>query len=502
MTSEHPTITRFREDHHRRGGTGQVVILPDSVHTAALAAEQGWVPLFDGRSLDGWRASEDAAAWHLEDGCLVFRGGRSHLFYDGPIADHQFRNFELEVECWTAPGCNSGVYFHTAFQQDGFPDQGYEVQINNTYVAQGNYREIRRTGSLYAVRDIAQPFVPDRRWFTIRIRVTGPRVRVHVDDHLLVDYTQPAAPYRSKGFVGRLLNSGTIGLQGHDVDSEVRFRRVAIRLLPDDADASQPERGSDEGYGVSENLLDRIFGEGLPFIDYHIHLRGGMTIDQALERQAATGFNVGVLENIGEGWPIHLDEHLRWFIGQAQGKPVYLGVQVNDRDWFTKHDRALLEQLDYVLADTMIMTMPDDQSPPVKLWMPDLYTIADPHAWMERYLRHNLQILDEPVSILANPTYLPPAVAPLYDELWTDQRMRLVIAKAVERGIALEIPARSAYPSDRFITMAKAMGAKFTFGSNNFDPVPITMQRCFEAIKTYGLTKHDCWVPEGKVRIP
>ena len=39
MTSEHPTITRFRDEHERRGGTGEVVILPDSVHTAALAAE-------------------------------------------------------------------------------------------------------------------------------------------------------------------------------------------------------------------------------------------------------------------------------------------------------------------------------------------------------------------------------------------------------------------------------------------------------------------------------
>ena len=39
MTSEHPTITLFRDEHARRGGTGQVVILPDSVHTAALAAE-------------------------------------------------------------------------------------------------------------------------------------------------------------------------------------------------------------------------------------------------------------------------------------------------------------------------------------------------------------------------------------------------------------------------------------------------------------------------------
>ena len=39
MNTEHPSITRFRDDHARRGGTGEIVILPDSVHTAALAAE-------------------------------------------------------------------------------------------------------------------------------------------------------------------------------------------------------------------------------------------------------------------------------------------------------------------------------------------------------------------------------------------------------------------------------------------------------------------------------
>lgn len=39
MASEHPTITRFRDEHSRRGGVGEIVILPESVHTAALAAE-------------------------------------------------------------------------------------------------------------------------------------------------------------------------------------------------------------------------------------------------------------------------------------------------------------------------------------------------------------------------------------------------------------------------------------------------------------------------------
>ena len=39
MSAEHPSISRFREEHRTRGGTGEIVILPDAVHTAALAAE-------------------------------------------------------------------------------------------------------------------------------------------------------------------------------------------------------------------------------------------------------------------------------------------------------------------------------------------------------------------------------------------------------------------------------------------------------------------------------
>ena len=171
-------------------------------------------------------------------------------------------------------------------------------------------------------------------------------------------------------------------------------------------------------------------------------------------------------------------------------------LQVNDRDWMTKHSKALLDRFDFILADTMIMPMPDDDGEPVKLWISDGYKIDDPEAWMERYVRHNLRVLSEPVTILANPTYLPPSVEHLYDELWTDDRMKTIIQAAIDNEVALEINARSALPSDRFIRMAKRMGAKFSFGSNNFDAQPIDMTRCFEAIDLYGLQKNDIYVPD------
>ena len=265
-----------------------------------------------------------------------------------------------------------------------------------------------------------------------------------------------------------------------------------------DAPAASSSEQSDSSDGVKKRPIDRFIKAGIPVIDFHIHLRGGMTVEKAVARQAATGVRAGVLKNIGKGWPIETDEQLRDLIESVEGKPVFVGVQVNDRDWMHKHSPKLLRQLDYKLGDTMIMPMPNDDSEPVKLWFADQYTIDDPEAWMKRYVRHNLRVLAEPISILANPTYLPPAVKDKYDELWTDERMRKVIQAAIDNKVALEINARSGLPSDRFIRMAKAMGAKFTFGTNNFDDRLIDMSRCFEAIDRYGLTRDDLFVPPSK----
>ena len=60
-----------------------------------------------------------------------------------------FRNFELEVEALARPGCNSGVFFHTAYQETGFPLRGFEV---------------KKTGSLYGLRNIYKQLIPDGQY--------------------------------------------------------------------------------------------------------------------------------------------------------------------------------------------------------------------------------------------------------------------------------------------------------------------------------------------------
>jgi hypothetical protein len=242
--------------------------------------------------------------------------------------------------------------------------------------------------------------------------------------------------------------------------------------------------------------LAAVKARGLTLTDFHIHLRGGMTPEKAAARQEASGIQSAVLENFGREWPLSNNVALATFIdasshARADGRRLPVGIQVNDRDWFAQLDPALLKRLDFVLADTMIMGV-TAAGKPRRLWLPDV-TIDDPEAWMKQYLAHNLRILDEPVSILANPTYLPPCISNRYDQLWTEPRMRQVIAKAVEKGVALEVQAGSAYPKPAFLTLAKSMGAKFSFGSNNFDDKTKDLSRWSDAITLLDLQPADLW---------
>jgi hypothetical protein len=180
--------------------------------TSAEAAE-GWQPLFDGKTLDGWRASEAPATFSVKDGCIVVLGPRAHLFYEGAVGGHTFRNFELKLDVKTFPKGNSGVYFHTVFQQTGWPLKGYEVQVNNSH------KDPRRTAK-------------DNEWFALRVKVEGKRVRTWVNDRLITDYTEEENPVREGSYKGRLIDSGTIALQGHDPESQIHYRNIRIRLLP------------------------------------------------------------------------------------------------------------------------------------------------------------------------------------------------------------------------------------------------------------------------------
>ena len=251
--------------------------------------------------------------------------------------------------------------------------------------------------------------------------------------------------------------------------------------------------------GLRESLASARAKE-IEIFDMHIHLRGGMTAEKAAVRQIMTGIRSGVLENHGRDWPLADNSRLERFLEEVDtvrkcGVEIFVGIQVNDRDWFKVINPELLAKLDFVLADTMILGT-DREGRPCKLWLEDRYDIDDVEAWMKRYVDHHLQILDEPVTILANPTFLPKKIADRYAKLWTKERMELIIDKAVEKNIAIEIQAGSAFPSTAFLKLAKSKGAKFSFGTNNHDAKPIDMSRWFRMIDELGLTRDNLYIPK------
>jgi len=189
---------------------------------ADAAADDGWIELFNGKSLDGWKVGDNASSFKVEDGAIVVNGPRAHLFYDGPVQNHDFRNFEVKAEIMTFPKANSGFYIHTKYQETGWPDVGYEVQVNNSH------KDPVRTGSLYNVVKVFEPASPDNQWFTMYVKVEGQRILVKVGDKTLVDYTEK--PEDIKG--NRKLSSGTFALQAHDPVSKVLYRSVKVRPLP------------------------------------------------------------------------------------------------------------------------------------------------------------------------------------------------------------------------------------------------------------------------------
>jgi hypothetical protein len=190
------------------------------------AADDGWVSLFNGKDLTGWRVNENPATFTVQDGAIVAKGPRSHLFYDGDFRKHTFTNFELKVDVMTQPSANGGIYILTEFQASGWPGKGFEVQVNNSYPG-----DARKTGSLYEVQDVKEDLVKDNVWFTEHIIVKGDTIVVRVNDKEVVRWTQPAGWAGTSGFAGRRIAPGTIALQGHDAGSTTYYKNILIKPL-------------------------------------------------------------------------------------------------------------------------------------------------------------------------------------------------------------------------------------------------------------------------------
>jgi hypothetical protein len=430
-----------------------VICLTSSANQLAFGQESndGWISLFDGRTLNGWKASENKSTFSVRDGMIVAQGRRSHLYYVGPVENANFRDFEFKADVMTKPGANSGMYFHTEYRETGWPRKGYEVQVNNTH------SDWRKTGSLYGIKDIRKSPAKDNEWFTQHIIVDGRGVTIIVNGRTVLEYT--VAEETGAGRRGRGLSSGTFALQGHDPGSTVYYKNIMVRPLP------RPD---------------------FPMVDYHVHLKGGLTLEEG-------GVKFGIAENCGLGFRVTDDEKLSPFFKLLQDKPVYKAMQGEGREWLTLFSPEMIAKFDYVFTDAM--TFRDKRGKRIRLWIRKEVQIDDKQDFMDMYVEKIVSVLNEPIDIYVNPTFLPAYIADEYDVLWTPERMDRVIRAAVKNDVAIEINARYRIPSMAFIKRAKKAGAKFSFGTNNGGRELGHLEYCRRMARECGLTIKDMFSP-------
>ncbi len=461
---------------------------------AGILAADGWTALFDGKTLAGWKVAENPDSIRVRDGAIVCDGPRAHVFYTGDVQKADFTNFELKAQVMTRPGANSGIYFHTAYRESGYPTNGYEVQINNSQPRRGSYYEFRKTGSLYGVRNLYKSIAKDNEWFRLHVIVTGKRIRISVNETPVVDYTEPVRPVRSRGRRGPFLSHGTFAIECHDPQSRVSFKSIQVKPLPDDVSVAAAE----------QSVVDRRYSEimrlqmsNFPLVDYHVHLKGGLTLDEALANSRRVGINYGIAPNCGLGFPITADAGIYKFLESMKGRPAFVGMQAEGREWVDMFSKEAIGQFDYVFTDAMTFT--DSRGKRTRLWIREEVEIDDEQAFMDMYVGKILSVLNhEPIDIYVNPTFLPAVIAGKYDQLWTEERMGKVIAAAVKNHVAIEINARYRLPSPKFIKRAKKAGVKFALGTNNGGKNLGRLEYCLDMIRECGLTSRDMFMPKRR----
>ncbi|MBT6658673.1 MAG: DUF1080 domain-containing protein [Verrucomicrobia bacterium] len=175
----------------------------------------GWFALLNGKDLSGWMTFDPGAWSVVRSGELGGRGPRSYLFSPGT-----YRNFILQAEARLNAKGDSGIVLRAALET-GTP-KGYEVQLCNT----GD--DAQKTGSLYNYQKVTESKIADDQWSKQTVAVIGNRILIQVNGKLLVDYPDKESTY----------TEGHIAFQQHGQASQVNYKNVRIKPLPDDIAAA------------------------------------------------------------------------------------------------------------------------------------------------------------------------------------------------------------------------------------------------------------------------
>jgi hypothetical protein len=478
-----PTLTR-------RDALALLFAAPAAFHSLPGQSVEG-ISLFDGTSLRGWRPSARTNAFQAAEGQIAVRGEDARLFFTGPSGHADFKNFECSTEVMMQPGAESAVCFHTDHSLTS-PAPGFQVLLANDSRGPNGFIQRRKTGSLQGVRHVWKQFIRDNEWFTLNIFVRQKQIQVRVNDMLVVDYIEPDEPFSENPDFSCRIGRGTFALQALSSQGATFFRNFRVRPLPDAVPQLSIERPQVDD--VYRDII-RLGAANIPVVDYHTHLKGGLTLDQALANSRRVGIGYGIAINCGLSFPVHDDASIRDYLESMKGQPCFVAMQAEGREWRTLVTPESAARFDYVFTDAMTFT--DDNGKRMRIWIPEeIGVITDKQAFMEMLVKRIEGVMREPIDIYANATYIPDQIAADYDALWTPPRMQRVIDAALRNDVAIEINNRRKIPSPTFLKLAKAAGCKFSFGTNNAEAELGRLEYPIQMAKECGLVWQDIFVPK------
>lgn len=443
-------------------------------------SESGTQVLFNGQDIENWEATGHVS---IQDGLLTLTGAETQIL----LKKSNFDNFTLSLEARTTEGGKGEIWFHTNPEQS----KGYRVAINND-------REDavwwKMTGSLLSVRNLTKSFVKENDWFTMDITVEGKAITIAINGEPVVEYIEPANPYRVAPNANALLSSGLLAIVSKGT-GDIQFKNITVTKLDVkniDIQAQQAQANNEQ----TDEII-RLHQEDFPVLDYHVHLKGGLTHQMAAIQSRKTGINYAIGLNCGVGFPVERDEQVLEFLDTMRTKPFILAMQAEGREWLTNFSPEVRDEFDYVFTDGLTFT--DHKGRRTRLWIPEETWIDNEQKYMDMIVDVICKVLQEPVDIYVNPCFLPQAMSDRYDYFWTEERMNKFVDALAKSGKALEINELYKIPSKAIILKAKAAGVKFTFGTNNVTPEVSMLPYSLRMKKECGLTASDMYKPKIKI---